>query len=60
MTDETNNGSSGAMAFILGGVVVALAVLGWVVLGGSVPTDEPDISIEVPGVGTVEGDVESN
>ncbi|MEQ9695916.1 hypothetical protein [Shimia sp. SDUM112013] len=59
MTDQTNSGSqsNAVLAFVLGGVVVALGVLGWVVLGGSLPGDEPDISITVPGVGSVEGEV---
>lgn len=62
MTDQTNNGSSSntALAFVLGGVVVALVVIGWVVLGGSLTQDKPDISINVPGVGSVEGEVKAD
>lgn len=61
MTDSTGNNSNGsnAGAFILGGVVVALAVLAWVVFGGGFQADQPDISIEVPGVGAIEGEVKS-
>ncbi|MBF9029935.1 hypothetical protein HKCCE3408_05985 [Rhodobacterales bacterium HKCCE3408] len=57
---KTGSGGVGILAFLVGALVVALAVLLWFFLGGEVPsTDEPDVSIEVPGVGTVEGDVES-
>ena len=63
MSDQTQNSSgsgNGVLAFILGGVVVALAVLGWFVLGGGNPMDEPDVSIELPGGGAIEGDIEGN
>ena len=55
MAEQSNNSG----AFILGGVVVALAVVAWVVFGGGLSSDEPDISIELPGVGSVEGEVKS-
>lgn len=61
MADPNRPSSSGntALAFILGGVVVALLVLAWVIFGGGLPgADEPDVKIEVPGVGTVEGEAE--
>lgn len=61
MSDDTDHERpSGVGAFVLGGVVVALAVLAWVFFGGEVVQDEPDISIEVPGVGSIEGEVEGN
>ncbi|KUP91203.1 hypothetical protein [Tritonibacter horizontis] len=63
MSDQTHHTSEGgnhAIAFILGAVVVAVAVLGWFVLGGANPVDEPDISIELPGGGVVQGEVEGN
>ncbi|EEW56772.1 hypothetical protein EPIB1_1858 [Tritonibacter mobilis] len=63
MSDQTQHSSgsgNGALAFILGGVVVALAVIGWMVLGGENPMDEPDVSIELPGGGVVEGEVDGN
>ncbi|WP_297340467.1 hypothetical protein [Pseudophaeobacter sp.] len=61
MSDQTNNSSgNGAMAFILGGVVVAVGVLAWVLFAGGATTNQPDISIEVPGVGAVEGTVEGD
>lgn len=56
MADQSNNTN----AFILGGVVVALAVIAWVVFGDGLTTDQPDVSIEVPGVGSIEGEVNSN
>ncbi len=65
MSDEIHNnsgsgsgGGMGALAFILGGVVVALAVIGWFVLGGENPVDEPDLRIELPDGSAIEGDVE--
>ncbi|MCW9042353.1 MAG: hypothetical protein OQK05_03335 [Pseudopelagicola sp.] len=62
MSDQTNHesGSTTPLAFVLGGVVVALAVLAWVVFDGRLPGNEPDISITVPGVGSVEGEVKSD
>lgn len=61
MSDQnhtTSNGSNTAMAFILGGVVVAIGVLAWIYYGGDVPVaDQPDIRIELPGGGAVEGEV---
>lgn len=61
MADQTNNSTSNGLgAFVLGGVVVALGVLAWVVFGGGISTDQPDVTIEIPGVGAVEGEVTSN
>ena len=64
MSDQTQHSSgssngNGALAFILGGVVVALAILGWFVLGGENPVDQPDVSIELPGGGVIEGEVDN-
>lgn len=53
-TTQSSGGSS-ALAFILGGVVVALGVIAWIVFGGA---DEPDVRIELPGGGAIEGEVE--
>ena len=55
MATQTRNSNTG-LAFILGGVVVALAVVAWFAFGGSAPDDGADFRIEVPGVGTVEGE----
>ncbi|MBY6055777.1 hypothetical protein [Leisingera daeponensis] len=65
MSDEIHNNSgsgsgNGALAFILGGVVVALAVIGWFVLGGENPVDEPDLRIELPDGSAIEGEVEGS
>ncbi len=61
MADQSNNSSnSNSGAFILGGVVVALGVVAWVVFGGGLSSDQPDVSIEIPGVGSVEGEVSSD
>ncbi|GHF45097.1 hypothetical protein [Seohaeicola zhoushanensis] len=64
MSDQTHStlsGGNGALAFILGGVVVALLVLGWIIFGGKLPgTDQPDIRIELPGGKAVEGTVTGN
>lgn len=62
MSDRTNTASSGSVSgFILGGVLAALVVVGYLVYanGGEV-VDEPDVSIEVPGVGSIEGNVDGN
>lgn len=59
MANPNRTATSGntALAFILGAVVVALLVLAWFVFGGGVPEpDQPDIKIELPGVGTIEGE----
>ncbi|MEJ6394913.1 hypothetical protein V8J82_16735 [Gymnodinialimonas sp. 2305UL16-5] len=60
MADNTNSssGSNSGLAFILGGVVVALGVLAWVVFGGGFAADEPDLRIELPGGAALEGSVE--
>ncbi len=61
MADRNNNSSGGntGLAFILGAVVVALGVLAWVVFsGGENPLDEPEIQIDLPGGGSIEGEVE--
>lgn len=57
---NTSSSSSAPSAFILGGLVVAIGVIAWAVFGGGFTTDEPDISITVPGVGSVEGEVTEN
>ena len=54
MATETSN-SNTPLAFILGGVVVALAVVAWFVFGGASP-NQPDVKVEIPGVGTIEGE----
>ncbi|MEC7259757.1 MAG: hypothetical protein VXW58_18250 [Pseudomonadota bacterium] len=64
MSDHTNT-TSGAgttgLAFILGGVVVALGVVVWLAFGNGLPTgDQPDIRIELPGGKAIEGDVTGN
>ena len=51
MAMQKNSG----LAFILGVVVVALAVAAWFAFS---KTSEPDVRIELPGVGTIE--VEDN
>lgn len=52
-------GSNSALAFILGGVVVALGLVAWFAFGGGVPTaDKPDVRIELPGGKTIEGEVQ--
>ncbi|MCB1341248.1 MAG: hypothetical protein KDK24_09325 [Pseudooceanicola sp.] len=64
MSDQSHGkttGGSSALAFILGGVVVALLGLGWIVFGGGLPTaDQPDIRIELPGGKAVEGNITGN
>jgi len=57
---EKSSGSNGFLTFIVGGLVVAVVVMAWLLSGGELPGDKPDISIEVPGVGTVEGNVKGN
>ena len=58
---ESGRSSNGALAFILGGVVVALGVLGWIVFGGGIPTaDQPDVRIELPSGQAIEGEVSGN
>jgi hypothetical protein len=58
MADNTSSGG-GALAFILGGVVVVLAGLIWFfTTGGELPgEDTADISIELPGV-EAEGNID--
>ena len=61
MASENVPGSSNTgLAFVLGGVVVALAIVAWFALGGEMPGDKPDVSITVPGVGKVEADVKGS
>ena len=58
MSDRSATGGNTALAFILGGVVVALLALGWVVFGGGLPSaGQPDVRIELPGGKTIEGSV---
>lgn len=45
------------LAFALGAAVVALAVGAWFLFTGAQIDDQPDVRIEVPGVGAIEGDV---
>ncbi|MHA6262259.1 hypothetical protein ACXYMO_03575 [Arenibacterium sp. CAU 1754] len=60
-TSNTSNSGNGALAFILGGVVVALGVLAWFIFGGGIPAaDQPDIRIELPGGKAIEGEVSGN
>ena len=61
MSNQSSNSSDNSgMAFVLGGLVVAIVVMGYFVMnGGSFGTEQPDISITVPGVGSVEGSVKS-
>ena len=42
------NSTSNGLAFIVGGLVVVVAVLGYFVLGGKTPDDGPSIKIELP------------
>ncbi|MAC80784.1 MAG: hypothetical protein CML66_22295 [Rhodobacteraceae bacterium] len=62
MSDQTHHSTGGgntALAFILGAVVVALIVIGYVVYTGEFPLgDKPDVSIELPGGTQIEGNVE--
>ncbi|WP_264213825.1 hypothetical protein [Leisingera thetidis] len=65
MSDQSRNSSgsgpgTGALAFILGGVVVAVVVIGWFVFGGANPVDEPDLRIELPDGSAIEGEVEGS
>ena len=62
MSDQTNTSSSGSIsAFLLGGAFAALAVIGYLLYanGGDV-VDQPDVRIDVPGVGSIEGDVDGS
>ncbi|OIQ25031.1 MAG: hypothetical protein BM562_17585 [Alphaproteobacteria bacterium MedPE-SWcel] len=59
-TGTYTGNSNTALAFILGAVVVALAVVGWFVLGGENPVDKPDISFELPGGGVIEGEIDGS
>ena len=60
-THSTPAGGNTALAFILGGVVVALLAVGWIVFGGGLPSaEQPDIRIELPGGKAVEGTVTGN
>ena len=61
MSDQSHSsGSSNAGAFVLAGAVLALAVVVWIVFGGLASEDQPDVSITVPGVGSVEGNVSAD
>lgn len=51
-------GGNSGMAFVLGAVVIVVAILAWFMLGGGLPRDEPDVSIQLPGGGRIEGEVE--
>ncbi len=56
----TRSSSNTVLAFLVGGLIVGLGTVAWALYGGELPGDDPDISIEVPGVGTLEGEVEGN
>lgn len=62
MSDQTYQSTGRGntfVAFILGAVVVALIVIGYVVYTGNMPIgDDPDIRIELPGGTQIEGEVE--
>ena len=62
MSDQTHHatGSSNTvLAFILGAVVVAVIVIGYVVYSGNMPdVDDPDVRIELPGGTQIEGDID--
>lgn len=52
---DNNSGSSNVLVFIIGGLVVAVAVIGWFVYNGGISLDgtsgggnNTDIKIEVP------------
>ncbi|SFQ96158.1 hypothetical protein [Poseidonocella sedimentorum] len=46
---EKTSGSSNALAFVVGGLVVVVGILAYLFLGGDVPAaEEPDIQIELP------------
>ena len=53
-------GTTNASVLVLAGAILALAVVLWLVFGGAFSEDEPDISVTVPGVGTVEGSVDTD
>lgn len=55
---STNSGGNTTLAFILGAVVVAVAVIGYIVYTGDMPAEQPDVSIELPGGTTIEGDID--
>lgn len=60
-TSNSTNSGNGPLAFILGGVVVALGVLAWFVFGEGLPAKEqPDIRIELPGGKAIEGEISGN
>jgi len=49
MAENEQEKSSAGMAFIVGGLVVAVLVIGYFVLGGEVPgTRDVDVDITVP------------
>ncbi|MGO4915352.1 hypothetical protein [Pseudogemmobacter sp. W21_MBD1_M6] len=47
-----NNRNTTALAFIVGALVVVVAVLAYFMLGGDVPGDTTDIKIELPNIQT--------
>ncbi|MCB1507419.1 MAG: hypothetical protein KDI98_01220 [Hyphomicrobiaceae bacterium] len=57
MATTSNTGINSTLAFLLGGALVAIAVLA-AISADLIPIgDQPDVSITLPGVGTVEGEV---
>lgn len=50
--NTNNSGGNGSLAFIVGGLVVAVAVIAWLVFGGSndtATTDAGDVTVTVEG-----------
>ncbi|WP_158964542.1 hypothetical protein [Chachezhania sediminis] len=63
MSDQTQHSARGPsfMAFVLGGVVVAVLALGYLVFTGDMPSDDrPDIRIELPGGNAITGEVDTS
>ncbi|MAY88939.1 hypothetical protein [Arenibacterium halophilum] len=60
-SNTTSSAGTTGLAFILGGVVVALGVVVWLAFGNGLPSsDQPDIRIELPGGQAIEGEVSGN
>lgn len=62
MSGDANTKSSGSVtAFILGGLFAALAVIAYLLYSsGGELVDKSDVSVEVPGVGSIEGNIDGN